>query len=257
MSNVIISASDVKKSFGDNFVLRGVSLEVKKGEVVAIIGSSGSGKSTFLRCLIGLERIDKGIIKIDNTSIVEDGIYVPEKEIRTALRKTGMVFQHFNLYPHLSVRRNLTLSPTVVEKMSREEADSRAIELLTSVGLADKIDQMPSSLSGGQKQRVAIARALMMNPDVLLFDEPTSALDPELTGEVLAVMKELANEENGNMTMIIVTHEMAFARDIADRVIFMDGGVIASEGTPAEIFGGNGNARLTSFLSSFTALSKG
>lgn len=255
-NSAILSATDIFKSFGDNNVLRGVSLDVSRGEVVAIIGSSGSGKSTFLRCLVGLERINSGTISIDGAVTVENGRYVSDREMRSACAKTGMVFQHFNLYPHLTVRDNLTLSPRLVLKEDRAGAEKRALELLTRVGLADKLNAMPSSLSGGQKQRVAIARALMMKPDALLFDEPTSALDPELTGEVLNVMKALANDEKNRMTMIIVTHEMAFARDIADRVIFMDGGVIAAEGTPQEIFSGNGNPRLTAFLGSFTALNK-
>jgi polar amino acid transport system ATP-binding protein len=253
-NEIMISAEGIEKSFGTNDVLRGVSLQVRRGEVIAVIGPSGSGKSTFLRCLIALERISGGSISIEGATLAENGVYVRDSEIRRVCRRMGMVFQHFNLYPHLSVRKNLMLSPVLVDRVPKHEADERCRALLSRVGLSDKTDEMPSSLSGGQKQRVAIARALMMNPDILLFDEPTSALDPELTGEVLAVMKTLASD---NMTMVIVTHEMAFARDIADRVIFMDNGVIAAEGTPREIFGSPQNERLTAFLRSFTALSEG
>lgn len=257
MNNYILSAQNIVKSFGDNNVLRGVTLEARRGEVIAIIGPSGSGKSTFLRCLIGLERVGGGDIEVDGIPVVSDGRYIPDRELRAAFSHAGMVFQHFNLYPHLNVRANMTLSPMLVNKMTRAEADERCAGLLAAVGLSDKIDAMPASLSGGQKQRVAIARALMMRPEILLFDEPTSALDPELTGEVLSVMKKLASPEKEaeRMTMIIVTHEMAFARDIADRVIFMDNGVIDSQGTPSEIFGKNVDERLTAFLRSFTALS--
>ena len=247
----MIQARDIRKKFGENEVLRGVSLEVAGGEVVAVIGPSGSGKSTLLRCLIGLESIDGGDISIEGKPLARGGRSVSDKEMRQVCRPMGMVFQHFNLFPHLSVRRNMTLSPMLVNHISREEADTRCRALLSRVGLADKLDAMPSSLSGGQKQRVAIARALMMNPDILLFDEPTSALDPELTGEVLAVMKDLAAD---HMTMVIVTHEMAFARDVADKVVFMDQGVIAASGTSAEIFGVHPNERLTAFLRSFNSL---
>lgn len=251
--DVIISAIGIEKSFGDNNVLRGVSLEVKRGEVVAVIGPSGSGKSTFLRSLIALERINNGSVYIESAPLVENGVYAHDKEIRRICRKMGMVFQHFNLYPHLSVRGNLILSPLLVEKLTRAEAEERCRSLLACVGLSEKLNEMPSSLSGGQKQRVAIARALMMNPDILLFDEPTSALDPELTGEVLTVMKKLAADK---MTMVIVTHEMAFARDVADRILFMDNGTVSAEGTSGEIFGTAQNQRLTAFLKSFTALSE-
>jgi polar amino acid transport system ATP-binding protein len=251
--NIMIEAAGIEKSFGSNNVLRGISLEVKRGEVVAIIGPSGSGKSTLLRCLIALERMSGGNVSIEGTPLVENGVYVHDSEIRQVCRRMGMVFQHFNLYPHLTVRKNLMLSPMLVEHISKSEAEERCRKLLERVGLSDKLDEMPSSLSGGQKQRVAIARALMMNPDILLFDEPTSALDPELTGEVLSVMKALASD---NMTMVIVTHEMAFARDIADRILFMDNGVIAAQGTSKDIFGSVQNGRLTAFLRSFTALSE-
>jgi polar amino acid transport system ATP-binding protein len=254
MNDVMIKSVGLVKSFGDNNVLRGVSLEVRRGEVVAVIGPSGSGKSTFLRCLIALERLNGGSIYIESLPLVEDGVYVSEREIRHVCRRMGMVFQHFNLYPHLSVRDNLMLSPLLVARLPKAEAEERCRSLLARVGLSEKLNEMPFSLSGGQKQRVAIARALMMNPDILLFDEPTSALDPELTGEVLAVMKDLASD---HMTMVIVTHEMAFARDIADRVIFMDNGVIAAEGNARDMFSPDRNERLTAFLRSFTALSEG
>lgn len=250
----MIKAVGIEKSFGDNNVLRGISLEVRRGEVIAVIGPSGSGKSTLLRCLIALERMSGGNVWIKGVPLVENGVYVHDSEIRQVCRCMGMVFQHFNLYPHLTVRKNLMLSPILVEHLPKPEAEERCRVLLERVGLSDKLNQMPSSLSGGQKQRVAIARALMMNPDILLFDEPTSALDPELTGEVLSVMKTLASD---NMTMVIVTHEMAFARDIADRILFMDNGVIATEGTSKDIFGSAQNERLTAFLRSFTALSEG
>ncbi len=252
-NDIIISARNFSKSFGDNNVLRDVSLDVKKGEVIAIIGPSGSGKSTFLRCLIGLERINGGSLTVQDNTVVDDGKYVSDKDMRAAFAKSGMVFQHFNLFPHLTVRQNMTLSPTLVNKMSKDDANKRCEELLAAVGLSDKIDAMPSSLSGGQKQRVAIARALMMKPDILLFDEPTSALDPELTGEVLAVMKRLASpsDESERMTMIIVTHEMSFAHDIADRIIFMNDGIIDSEGSPSEMFSSDMSPRLSAFLKSF------
>jgi len=252
-NDIIISAQNFNKSFGDNNVLRDVSLDVKKGEVIAIIGPSGSGKSTFLRCLIGLERVNGGSLTVQDNPVVTNGKYVSDKEMRTAFAKSGMVFQHFNLFPHLTVRQNMTLSPTLVNKMSKDDANKRCEELLAAVGLSDKIDAMPSSLSGGQKQRVAIARALMMKPDILLFDEPTSALDPELTGEVLSVMKSLASpsDESERMTMIIVTHEMSFAHDIADRIIFMNDGVIDSEGSPSEMFSSDMSPRLSAFLKSF------
>ena len=244
----MIKIENLQKSFDDLHVLRGVNIELRRGEVVAIIGPSGSGKSTMLRSIIGLEKVDGGSIYIDGKPFVKDGVYMPEREARPLMENMGMVFQHFNLFPHLSVRKNLTTAPMVVRGKTKEYANAKCLELLTKVGLADKIDAMPSSLSGGQKQRVAIARALMMEPEILLFDEPTSALDPELTGEVLAVMKALASED---MTMIIVTHEMSFARDVSDRVIFMDEGVVAVDDTPKKVFAGGTNERLDAFLSSF------
>ncbi|MBQ3126738.1 MAG: amino acid ABC transporter ATP-binding protein [Clostridia bacterium] len=241
----MIQTIGLKKSFGENHVLRGVDLHIERGQIVAIIGPSGSGKSTFLRSLIGLERIDEGTIRIQGEALAEDGRYPKERECRRVCRGMGMVFQHFNLFPHMSVRKNLTAAPLAAKHLTPEEADAKCVDLLARVGLSDKIDAMPSQLSGGQKQRVAIARALMMDPDILLFDEPTSALDPELTGEVLAVMKNLT--ETG-ITMVIVTHEMAFAREVADRVIFMDGGVVAVDGAPAEVFDDPKNERLKAFL---------
>ncbi len=241
----MIQTIGLQKSFGETHVLRGVDLQIARGEIVAIIGPSGSGKSTFLRSLIGLERIDAGTIRIKGETLAADGKYPGERECRRICADMGMVFQHFNLFPHMTVRGNLTAAPLAAKKLSREEADASCAAFLARVGLGDKIDAMPAQLSGGQKQRVAIARALMMDPDILLFDEPTSALDPELTGEVLAVMKDLTDT---GITMIIVTHEMGFAREVADRVIFMDGGVVAVDGTPEAIFDAPENERLKTFL---------
>ena len=241
----MINVCDIKKSFGDNEVLKGVSFRVKKGEAVSIIGSSGSGKSTILRSIVGLEKINDGSIYIDDEPLVENGVYIDDKTFRVRSLKMGMVFQHFNLFPHLTVRENLCLAPKCVLKRSNEELNSRCEKLLEKVGLSDKVDAMPSSLSGGQKQRVAIARSLMMEPEILLFDEPTSALDPELTGEVLTVMKELASE---NMTMIIVTHEMSFAEEVSDRVIFMDKGVVLIDDVPEKVLVNPENERIKSFL---------
>ena len=241
----MIKVIGLEKKFGDNPVLRGVDLDVGTGEIVAVIGPSGGGKSTFLRSLIGLETVDGGSIYIDGRALVEAGRYENEKTCRDVCSKMGMVFQQFNLFPHMSVKKNLICAPICVKKMDKNEAEERCKKALESVGLLDKLDAMPNSLSGGQKQRVAIARALMMEPDVLLFDEPTSALDPELTGEVLAVIKELTKS---GITMVIVTHEMSFAREVADTVVFMDGGVVASKGSPEEIFDNNENERIASFL---------
>ncbi|HHW25515.1 MAG TPA: amino acid ABC transporter ATP-binding protein [Bacillota bacterium] len=240
---------NVTKSFGTNEVLRGVSLSVRRGEIVAVIGPSGSGKSTMLRACVGLERVSGGTIELAGRALVRDGVYVRDREARDICSRTGMVFQHFNLFPHMNVRDNLCLAPVLRGLLDKKAAAERAAELLYKVGLADKADAMPSELSGGQKQRVAIARALMLSPDIMLFDEPTSALDPELTGEVLTVMRGLAAD---NMTMVIVTHEIAFARDIADRVVFMDGGVIALSGTPAEILEDPPTERLRAFLRTFS-----
>ncbi|CAH1219140.1 MULTISPECIES: amino acid ABC transporter ATP-binding protein [Paenibacillus] len=241
----IIEVNQLKKSFGTLDVLKQVSFSVEPGEVIAVIGPSGSGKSTMLRSLIHLEEITGGTIRLQNQVLVEDGRYASGADIRKMTDRMGMVFQHFNLFPHLTVRANLELAPKTLKKESNAAIRKRSMELLDKVGLADKADTYPGNLSGGQKQRVAIARALMMQPDILLFDEPTSALDPELTGEVLRVIKQLAQE---NMTMMIVTHEMSFARDVADRIFFMDNGEIAESGTPEQIFGNPQLERTRTFL---------
>ena len=246
----MISAKDIHKAFGGNEVLRGVSLELLRGEVVAVIGPSGSGKSTFLRCLNHLETIDRGSIQIEGEVLAQNDAsgkaqYVPEAQIRQIGRKMGMVFQSFNLFPHLTVLENLIEAPMLVKKMKREEIVPKAESLLAKVGLSAKRDADPNRLSGGQKQRVAIARALCMDPDIMLFDEPTSALDPELTGEVLRTMRELADE---HMTMLVVTHEMGFAREVANRVIFMDGGHIVEQGPSAAFFANPQHERTKAFL---------
>ncbi len=228
------------KSFGKHEVLKGIDCDIETGEVVCVIGPSGSGKSTFLRCINCLEQPTSGTIKVDGHIMDENA-----KNIDELREDVGMVFQQFNLFPHLSVLKNITIAPVLRKKMSEDEAKKVAMELLARVGLADKADAMPRSLSGGQKQRVAIARALAMRPGLMLFDEPTSALDPEMVGEVLDVMRQLAEE---GMTMVCVTHEMGFARQVADRVIFVDGGVIAEEGTPSEVFGNPKSQRLKDFL---------
>ncbi|OAZ49446.1 amino acid ABC transporter ATP-binding protein [Paenibacillus polymyxa] len=245
MNTNAIEVTDLKKSFGQLDVLKRVSFNVKSGEVVAVIGPSGSGKSTMLRSLVHLEDVTGGTIRIHDKALVENGHYATAGDIKSITTGMGMVFQHFNLFPHLTVQDNLELAPKLVKKVSKAELRRQSAELLAKVGLADKADAYPSRLSGGQKQRVAIARAMMMNPDILLFDEPTSALDPELTGEVLRVIKKLAEE---HMTMVIVTHEMNFARDVADRVIFMDNGEIAESGTPEQIFGNPQLERTKVFL---------
>ena len=237
----MIEVKNLRKHFGDNEVLRGISEHISKGEVVAVIGPSGSGKSTFLRCLNQLEETTEGEIYVDG-----ELINCKKADINAIRQKMGMVFQHFNLFPHLTVKENVTLAPLTLKKMNKDEANKKANELLERVGLADKAEVYPSSLSGGQKQRVAIARALAMNPEIMLFDEPTSALDPEMVGEVLDVIKSLA--ESG-MTMVIVTHEMGFAREVADRVLFMDRGVILEQGTPQEVFGNPKDERTRLFLS--------
>ncbi len=246
----ILKAQNIKKKFGNDTVINGLDLLVKKGEVIAIIGPSGSGKSTFLRCLAHLEIIDKGTIEITGEILATDessdkSVYVKESEIRRICLKLGMVFQNFNLFPHKTVLDNIVYSPIKVKKQAQNQAIETAKELLNKIGLLDKINSYPSQLSGGQKQRVAIARALAMKPDIMLFDEPTSALDPELTGEVLKVIKQLASED---MTMLVVTHEMGFARDVADRVIFMDKGVIVEQGSPEDIFKNSKNPRTRAFL---------
>lgn len=246
----MIKASNIYKKFNNLEVLKGISLEVNKGEVIAIIGPSGSGKSTFLRCLNRLETIDQGTLEIEGDILATTGPdgqvrYAPEAECRQICRRMGMVFQQFNLFPHLTVLENLIEAPITVKGVKREDIVPQAEELLRKVGLLEKRDVYPSRLSGGQKQRVAIARALAMNPDIMLFDEPTSALDPELTGEVLKAMRKLAEE---NMTMIVVTHEMAFAREVANRVIFMDNGEIVEQGLPEEVFGSPSQPRTQAFL---------
>jgi polar amino acid transport system ATP-binding protein len=242
----MIEVRDLQKSFGSLDVLKKVTFTVNPGEAVAVIGPSGSGKSTMLRSLIHLEEISGGSIFIHGKPLVENGKYVNGSSIKEITAAMGMVFQHFNLFPHLTVRGNLELAPRMLKRESVKEITARSKELLSKVGLSEKADEYPAKLSGGQKQRVAIARALMLNPDILLFDEPTSALDPELTGEVLRVIRQLAEE---SMTMIVVTHEMNFARDVADRVIFMDNGEIAESGTPEQIFGNPQLERTRSFLS--------
>ena len=240
--NTIIKVKGLKKHFVDGKVkaLDGIDIEIKKGEVVVVIGPSGCGKSTFLRSLNLLETPTDGDIYLEGVNITDS-----KNNINLHRRKMGMVFQQFNLFPHMTVLRNMTLAPMKLLKMSKAEAEEKAISLLKRVGLDDRANAYPSQLSGGQKQRVAIVRALCMNPDVLLFDEPTSALDPEMVGEVLDVMKELAKE---GMTMVVVTHEMGFAREVSDTVIFMDNGEILAKGTPEEIFEKNENQRLRDFL---------
>ena len=237
----MIEVKNLEKSFGKNHVLRGINETINDGEVVCIIGPSGSGKSTFLRCLNLLEQPTSGEVILDGEKINE-----PDRDIDKIREKLGMVFQNFNLFPHMSVLDNITMAPIKVKGQARGEAEAEARRLLDVVGLLDKAEAYPSSLSGGQKQRVAIARALAMKPEIMLFDEPTSALDPEMVGEVLAVMKQLAED---GMTMVIVTHEMGFAREVADRVLFIDGGVILEQGTPEEIFGNPQNERTQTFLS--------
>ncbi len=240
--NVLIKVNDLKKHFKEGTIhaLDGVSMEISRGEVIVIIGPSGSGKSTFLRALNLLELPTSGEILFEGVNITE-----PHVNINKHRQKMGMVFQHFNLFPNMTILRNMTIGPQKLLKKSKEEANAKAMELLERVGLADRADAYPSQLSGGQKQRIAIVRALCMEPDVMLFDEPTSALDPEMVGEVLDVMKELAKEGS---TMVVVTHEMGFAREVGSRVVFMDGGVIIEEGTPSEIFDNPQSDRLKSFL---------
>ncbi|SFO61876.1 polar amino acid transport system ATP-binding protein [Pseudobutyrivibrio sp. JW11] len=241
MSEVLIKVENLSKSFGKNEVLKNVNMQIEKGEVIAIIGPSGCGKSTFIRTLNQLENLTDGKIYLDGEDITAKGV-----DINDVRRRVGMVFQHFNLFPHLTIQKNLTLAPVKLGLMSEEEANKKAAELLERVGLADKASTYPDSLSGGQKQRIAIARTLAMNPEVILFDEPTSALDPEMVGEVLNLMKELADD---GMTMVVVTHEMGFAREVADRVLFFDEMGIKEEGTPAEIFDSPKSQRLQDFLS--------
>ena len=241
----MIEVRSLKKSFGGDIVLDGIDFRVEKGQTVSVIGPSGAGKSTMLRCLINLETADGGDICISGNYLMKDGHYVSEKQRRAVCARMGMVFQNFHLFPHLSVLKNLMLAPVNAKKLTHEEAHQKADALLKKVGLDGKQKAMPSELSGGQKQRVAIARALMMEPDLLLFDEPTSALDPQLTGEVLAVIQELARE---NMTMIVVTHEMGFAKGVSDKILFMGDHRIIEEGTPDEIFNHPKDARITEFV---------
>ncbi|MCQ2577615.1 MAG: amino acid ABC transporter ATP-binding protein [Treponema sp.] len=238
----MIDVRNLTKKFGENVILNDVSEHINKGEKIVIIGPSGAGKSTFLRCLNMLETPDSGNIFFKGVDVTDKNTNIDEVR-----QKMSMVFQHFNLFPHLSVLQNITLAPVTLKLQTKEEAEKRARELLARVDLLDKADAYPSSLSGGQKQRIAIVRSLAMNPDVILFDEPTSALDPEMVGEVLNVMKDLANE---GMTMVVVSHEMGFAREVADRVWFMYGGKIAEQGTPEEIFNNPKTERLQQFLDS-------
>ena len=240
-TKVLLKIQDLHKSFGDHEVLKGINIEIKKGEVVVIIGASGSGKSTFLRTLNLLEVPSSGKIIFEGSELCAQ-----KSDVNKHRQKMGMVFQHFNLFEHLSVLENLCIAPIKLLKKSKEQAKKEAIELLNQVGLADKISAYPSSLSGGQKQRIAIVRALAMSPDVMLFDEPTSALDPEMVAEVLNVMKNLARS---GMTMVVVTHEMGFAREVASRVLFFDKGIVAEDASPNEIFSNPKNSRLKEFLS--------
>ena len=239
-NNVLISVKNLEKKFNGVTALKSVSTDIKKGEVVVMIGPSGSGKSTFLRCLNLLEVLTGG-------SILFNGVDITDKKVNINIhrQKMGMVFQHFNLFPHMTILKNMIIAPMKLQKKSEAEATELAMKLLERVGLADRANAYPSQLSGGQKQRIAIVRALCMKPDVMLFDEPTSALDPEMVGEVLDVMKELAED---NMTMVVVTHEMGFAREVGDRVLFLEDGIIMEQGTPEEIFGNPKTDRLKSFL---------
>ncbi len=238
---ILLEITDLEKHFGENKVLQGINTTVSKGDVIAIVGPSGCGKSTFLRSINLLEEPTGGVIKFEGVNITDKTV-----NINKMREKIGMVFQQFNLFPNMTIKKNITLAPVKLGKMSQEEADKKADELLLQVGLPDKADAYPSTLSGGQKQRIAIARSLAMQPDIMLFDEPTSALDPEMVGEVLSLMKQLAND---GMTMIIVTHEMGFAREVSNRVMFFYDGVIAEESAPKEFFDNPKNPRLKDFLS--------
>lgn len=245
MSKNIIVVSNVKKSFGNLEVLKDISFEVNQGDVIAVLGSSGSGKSTLLRCLIDLEKVDDGTIEIDGTAFVKNGIYEKPSTVKASVLKMGMVFQHFNLFPHMTVLKNLEKPARIVKKLGKEEIRKKSLNLLEKVNLSDKADVYPDNLSGGQKQRVAIIRALMMNPEIMLFDEPTSSLDPEITKEVLYTMKQLAEDK---MTMIIVTHEIGFAKEVANKIMFMDGGEILESGAPKDIFNNPKHERTKLFL---------
>ena len=244
----LLEVRNLKKSFGKLCVLEDISFNVEKGKVVAIIGPSGAGKSTLLRCLTQLERADSGEVTVCGEEMLTKDGYRDAKTLREIRLKTGLVFQNFNLFPHFSVLRNITEAPVRVLKRGKAEAKQNAMELLKKMGLETKADSYPCELSGGQQQRVSIARALTLNPDILFFDEPTSALDPELTGEILKVIKELAAE---GMTMVVVTHEMSFARDVADHVIFMENGVIVEQNEPSVLFGENASDRVKQFLARF------
>ena len=242
-AEVILEIQDLCKSFGDHEVLKGISTTIRKGDVLALIGPSGCGKSTFLRSLNLLEIPTSGHVLFEGTDMTDKSV-----DINHVREKIGMVFQQFNLFPNMTIKENIMLAPVKLNKMTREEAEKKAMELLKRIGLSDKADAYPSQLSGGQKQRIAIVRSLAMNPDIILFDEPTSALDPEMVGEVLEVMKELANS---GMTMVVVTHEMAFAKEVSDRVVFMDQGVILEQGSPKEVFGNPKEPRTREFLSRY------
>lgn len=243
--DVIIKVDHMTKSYGDNVVLEDINTVVNKGDIIAIIGPSGCGKSTFIRTLNLLEKPDSGSVLLDRQDLMDKKV-----DINKMRQKVGMVFQHFNLFPNLTIRENITLAPVKTKLLSKEEASKKADELLERVGLSDKADAYPDTLSGGQKQRIAIIRSLAMNPEIILFDEPTSALDPEMVGEVLELMKELARE---GMTMVVVTHEMGFAKEVANRVMFLDEKGIKEEGTPEEIFGSPKSPRLQNFLKRVTA----
>ncbi len=242
----ILNVSGLRKSFGGHEVIKGVSFSLEQGETLAIIGPSGSGKSTILRCISQLERVDAGRISVCGKEMLkEDGTYAPHEQLEEIRRSVGMVFQNFNLFPHMSVMRNITEAPVRVLGIDKAEAEKKALELLAQMGLESKVKAYPCELSGGQQQRVSIARALALNPQLMLFDEPTSALDPELTGEILAVIRDLALRR---MTMVVVTHEMSFARDVADKIIFMDDGVIVEEGLPENVIANPQSERTRQFL---------
>lgn len=241
----VLSVRNLKKSFGDLEVLKDISFDLGRGEIISVLGPSGGGKSTLLRCLTQLEAIDDGVVEVDGDALFKDGKYAPKADLSRITLKIGLVFQNFNLFPHLSVMDNLITAPMRVKKIPRAQAEQTARELLERVGLSEKADCYPYQLSGGQQQRVAIARALALDPEVLFFDEPTSALDPELTGEVLRVIRSLADKR---MTMIIVTHEMGFARGVSDRIIFMENGVIVEDGPPEQLFDNPKNPRTRDFL---------